>query len=99
MTAVFNVCEGFLWLGLALALAVRSRTATPPTKRLGFVAAAAFAAFAGTDFVEARTGAWYDPPWLLAYNIACIAVLAICFLRYCVLRRRLRAANDRRTAL
>ena len=93
MTAVFNVCEGFFWLGLALALAVRTRSAAPPTKGLGFVAAAAFAAFAGTDFVEARTGAWYDPPWLLAYNMACIAVLAICFLRYRVLRRRLIAAQ------
>lgn len=87
--ATFNVAEAVFWVVLAVVIAVRARFSHPALRRLGFLVAFAFFAFAGTDLIEAKTGAWYRPLWLLGYNAACLAVIAGCFVRYLFVRRAL----------
>ena len=87
--AVFNIAEAFFWMAIALAIAVRARRAHPDLRRIGFIVAAAFVAFAGTDLIEIKTGAWYRPLWLLVYNAVCIAFIVGCYAKYLLLRKSL----------
>ena len=89
--AVFNIAEAIFWVVLAVIVALRARAAHPALRRLAWFVAAAFFAFAGTDLVESRTGAWYRPWWLLAYNAACLAVIVGCYARYLVVKKSLDA--------
>lgn len=86
MSIAFNLLESAMWLVLGAMVAVRARSAIPRLRRVGFVTAIALLAFAGTDIVEARTGAWFRPWWLLVYNGLCIAVLVGCYVAYRFLR-------------
>ena len=87
--AIFNVAEAVFWLVLAVIVAMRVRLAHPSSRRLGYLSAAAFLAFAGTDLVEAKTGEWYRPLWLLGYNAACVALLLGCYLQYLAVTKAL----------
>ncbi|REJ66309.1 MAG: hypothetical protein DWQ31_14645 [Planctomycetota bacterium] len=60
------------------------RVAAGPTRhaRLGLIAAAVLVAFAGTDLVEIRSGAWYWPWWLLLDNGLCLVALLGCWVYY-----------------
>ncbi|MBE7458640.1 MAG: hypothetical protein KJ057_17160 [Phycisphaerae bacterium] len=40
-----------------------------------------FLAFGASDVVEADTGAWWRPWWLLAWKAACLAVLLTLLIR------------------
>jgi hypothetical protein len=90
--ALFNAFEIVLWAALGLALAWRGRALPPAGRRLGRIAAVAFLAFAASDAVELRTGAWWRPWWLFAWKAACVAVLAGCLVAW------RRAAGRRRSA-
>lgn len=77
-----NLIEACFWVvfGLALALGGWRRPGTP--RRLGLLACVVSIAFGFSDLVEARTGAWWRPWWLLAWKAACVTGLMLCFLRY-----------------
>lgn len=87
--ANLNIAEAIFWVVLALVIAVRSRGAPPALRPIGYVAAVAFFAFAGTDLVEAQSGAWYRPWWLLVYNAVCVTVIAGCLWQYRKWKQRL----------
>ena len=87
--AVFNIAEAFFWIAIALAIAVRARRAHRDLRRIGYIVAAAFVAFAGTDLIEIKTGTWYRPLWLLVYNAVCIAFIVGCYAKYLLLRKSL----------
>jgi hypothetical protein len=91
--AIFNVVEAVFWLVLAAIVATRARSAHPSFRLLGYIVSVAFLAFAGTDLVEVKTGAWYRPWWLLGYNVACLAVILGCYVKYLSVRKVL-AAED-----
>ena len=84
--AVFNTAEALVWIVIALVIAARASFPRPSPRRIGFIASAAFVAFAGTDLIEAKTGAWYRPLWLLAYNAVCVAFIVGCYVKYLSLR-------------
>ena len=84
--AIFNVAEAIFWLVLAVVVALRARSTAPPLRRIGYLVAAAFFAFAGTDLIEAKTGSWYCPLWLLGYNAACVALIVGCYIKYLSVR-------------
>ena len=42
--------------------------------------------FGISDYIEARTGAWWDPVWLLIMNVACIAGFVFAGWKYRQLR-------------
>lgn len=84
--AVFNIAEALVWIVIALVIAARASFARADRRRIGFIASAAFLAFAGTDLIEANTGAWYRPLWLLVYNVVCVAFIVGCYVKYLSLR-------------
>ena len=73
--ALANRFEAGLWLLIASALlcAIRGRMRVVQLRLA--LAAALFAAFGGSDVVEASTGAWWRPWWLLTWKTACVAGL------------------------
>ncbi len=79
----FNVFEASLWicLGIAALAAGRSRR-----RRAGL--AVVLIAFGISDLVETQTGAWWRPPWLLAWKAACVAILAGYAIAWLRARRR-----------
>lgn len=73
---ISNYIEAGLWISmgigcLLLALVGRGR----PIRLLPLVAAVVLIAFGGSDIVEAHTGAWWDPWWLLVWKGVCVAML------------------------
>ena len=84
--AVFNIAEALVWIVIALVIAARASFARPGPRQIGFIASAAFVAFAGTDLIEAKSGVWYRPLWLLAYNAGCVAFIVGCYVKYLSLR-------------
>lgn len=47
-----------------------------------------FLAFAVSDTIEAKTGAWWRPRWLLVLKTLCVLTLIGCYIRYQRIRRR-----------
>jgi len=84
---LFNLCEGILWITIALALALvclgrredRDLTAT---------GVLLFLAFGISDFVETQTGGWYKPWWLFAWNAATVLGFVIVYLLFRKRRRQ-----------
>lgn len=72
--AFSNYIEAGVWssIGVCFAVAVRKRGAA---RRRCVLAAAVFVIFGGSDVVEAHTGAWWRPWWLLAWKAACVAAM------------------------
>ena len=84
---VFNYAEAVFWFCVGIVLICRSVLAFRPLRAPLAVSAATFFAFAGTDLAEVHTGAWYSPPWLLAWNTVCVVSLILCLVWY-VRRKR-----------
>lgn len=81
MEAYFNRAEAGLWALIALvffALAFRDPRAQ---RRTRLFLSLAFAAFSASDFLEARTGAWWQPWWLAALKGACVVAIFVGFRR------------------
>jgi hypothetical protein len=70
--AYANYGEAALWVVIAVVIAARSWRADAVMRRLGVIAAVVFLAFGVSDVVEASTGAWWRPWWLLAWKAVCI---------------------------
>ncbi|MGE0481025.1 MAG: hypothetical protein AB7Q17_11190 [Phycisphaerae bacterium] len=69
-----NRIEAAVWFAMSLVLAVaaiRRRGA----RRAAWSAAVVLAAFGVSDLVEARTGAWWRPGWLLLWKGVCVLIL------------------------
>jgi hypothetical protein len=71
--AIFNLCEASLWFVIAAIIGWKLRKPTqiacfywllPPT----------FVVFGISDFIESRTGAFWEPWWLLAMKTGCVIV-------------------------
>jgi hypothetical protein len=88
MFVLSNRVEACLWLGIAASLAVAARRAT--VRRDCVAAAIAFALFGVSDLVEATTGAWWTPWWLLVWKGGCL-VAFLCLLARHARRGRLSA--------
>lgn len=76
-----NIVEGVLWLSLGAVIFVKYRSG-----RAAFVAMT-LACFGASDWVEAGTGAWWRPLWLLAWTAWCVVVL-LAAVGVHILRRR-----------
>jgi hypothetical protein len=87
---VFNVCEGMLWVSIAVGILVvvyRKRQ----NADLMLVLAVLFAAFGVSDWVEITTGGWYKPWWMLTWKASNLVGFAVTFL---LLRRRERRVHE-----
>ena len=77
-----NRIEAAFWIAIAIALLLRSIRLTALAKRDARLAACAFAIFGASDLVEATTGAWWRPWWLLLWKGACLLAFLIVLKRY-----------------
>ncbi|MHC4403592.1 MAG: hypothetical protein ACYTG0_28380 [Planctomycetota bacterium] len=81
---IFNLCEGMLWVVIAVWLAVVYRRGGQ-SDNLILAGSLLFFAFGISDFVEMQTDAWYRPWWLFAWKASNLAgLLAV----YVLFRRR-----------
>jgi hypothetical protein len=87
-----NRVEACLWLGIAASLAVATRRAG--SRRDCVAAAIAFALFGVSDVVEATTGAWWRPWWLLIWKGGCVIAFLWLLARHVRRRRRLKIGPD-----
>lgn len=95
--AIFNLFEAALWFAISAVFCFRgifrASDKSPDAQTLRremLLLTAAFAAFGVSDVIESRTGAWWEPWWLLALKTACVLVFLRAFWRY---RAGLRAAR------
>ncbi len=84
----FNLVEGIVWLVIAAIVFWRSRREGTKMRRLGGFTSIGFILFGISDFIEMRTGAWWDPSWLLILKASCILGFAVAGWKYCQLRRQ-----------
>lgn len=83
--AVFNQGEALLWLAISLAILIHTivrklRRFSIPPAQLPLIPA--FALFGLSDLIEAKTGAWWRPWWLLALKALCILVFLFCLFHH-----------------
>ncbi len=73
-----NLVEAGFWISFGLVvllgLCKRARRVTAFT----IITAAIIVLFGVSDLVEAQTGAWWRPWWLLVWKADCLAGMALC---------------------
>lgn len=85
LDAIFNLCEAALWFIISAVLLCLATIRLRRSRKETLLLAAAFGVFGLSDLIEARTGAWWDPWWLLVMKAACVLVFLRAFWHY---RRR-----------
>ena len=76
-----NYFECVFWCAIGMAFCIRAtlrRDHRPSVIVAGFT----FVIFGISDFVEAHTGAWWRPWWLLVWKGLCLLVFLILLVRY-----------------
>src|SRR5713101_2678554 len=84
-----NYMEGVFWTIVGIVLAIAGQRANRTYRVLSIVASSVLIVFGISDFVEAQTGAWWRPLWLLGWKALCLVVLAWCYWKYRRIRARL----------
>lgn len=82
-----NLIEAWMWFVLSALLAGYTLLQPRALRRSLFFLGITMAVFGASDLVEARTGAWWEPWWLLLWKAACAGGLLLGFLRYFKLRK------------
>jgi len=84
-----NYIEGVFWTIVGIVLAIAGQRANRTYRVLSIVASSVLIVFGISDFVEAQTGAWWRPLWLLGWKALCLLILAWCYWKYRRIRARL----------
>jgi uncharacterized membrane protein HdeD (DUF308 family) len=71
MLTLFNLVEGFFWIGLAVWILLSTFISSKHHKAL---LAVILILFGISDFVEMATGAWWRPWWLLVWKALCVLI-------------------------
>jgi hypothetical protein len=87
---IANYIEAGLWTTISAAFFVHAILSRGRAQSL--VAVITFLAFGISDVVEATTGAWWRPWWLLVWKGTCLVVFAVLLARYVITRRTARPA-------
>ena len=74
-----NYVEACLWLTIGLIALATARRRTGRARSRCLILAATMLAFGPSDLVEAHTGAWWTPWWLLVWKGVCLLVLLALF--------------------
>lgn len=69
-----NYAEAALWCAMSLVILLRRPAEPGLGRRWTLACAITLFIFGASDVVEASTGAWWDPWWLLIWKGACLAV-------------------------
>jgi len=71
-----NYIEAAVWMLMAVIGGVYAFNAAGTSRRRWRLVATTLLLFALSDVVEAQTGAWWRPWWLLAWKALCLVVFA-----------------------
>lgn len=82
IAAIFNYFESGLWFAIALIVFLRRNNSNVELKKLAIILSISFAIFSISDLIEASTGAWWQPLWLLALKGLCIFFFIYCWIKY-----------------
>lgn len=85
---LFNLGEAGLWFAISTVIAWKLRN-SPHTAKFNWLLPPTFIVFGISDFIESRTGAFWDLWWLLVMKSVCVVVVVIVDIRY--RRERVRA--------
>ena len=82
--ATFNYIESSVGFGIAILIVVLNfkKGSNNPFSSLQYRAAAPFILFGLSDVIEASTGAWWRPTWLLLIKLICVASFVWLLLSY-----------------
>lgn len=86
--ALSNRLEAAFWALIAIVMTIVTLRQRGVIRRDAFIAVVTLAVFGGSDLVEATTGAWWRPWWLLVWKAVCVLVFVILLARYLHRRRR-----------
>ena len=73
---ISNYIEAALWSSIGIGFAIAAFRQSGVARKRCWIAAINFVVFGMSDLVEAQTGAWYRPIWLLMWKGACLVVFA-----------------------
>jgi hypothetical protein len=83
-----NLIEAAIWFVVSALFTVKTVRAGGRLRLVFLLLAVAFSLFGVSDLVEAETGAWWRPTWLLALKAICVASFVFGFTAYCRMRRQ-----------
>ena len=84
----FNIAECILWIIISIILLVKSTRDARDLRRILHILSVSFFLFGISDYIEAHTGAWWTPIWLLFLKGGCIIVFILGFVRYHKITKR-----------
>jgi hypothetical protein len=91
----FFEIANYLEAGVWLTMSIFSATRAARTKRASlWLLALALLLFAASDVVEAQTGAWYRPWWLLLWKGVCVIVFLAILLPHVYRQRKWRSGSE-----
>jgi hypothetical protein len=79
---IFNYFESGLWFTIAVVVFLRRNNPNIELKKLAVILSVSFAIFSISDLIEASTGAWWRPLWLLVLKALCIFSFIYCWIKY-----------------
>ena len=82
--STFNYIEASVWFAIAVVMALMCTRGGSDNLygRLQGIASVTFFVFGISDVIEASTGAWWQPFWLLLIKTACICSFIWLFVSY-----------------
>jgi hypothetical protein len=78
---IFNLCEGIMWVVIALVLAINA-VKQRKYRLFSIWASVSFLLFGVSDFIEMKTGAWWEPWQFLLLKVICVASFFACLVSY-----------------
>ena len=82
-----NRVEALLWISISIGCVIAAIRHRGVIRRDLIFAFGVFGIFGASDFVEATTGAWWRPWWLLVWKGLSILALLVLLVRYAHRRR------------
>ena len=82
IASIFNYCEAVLWFTISLIVGLRLKKTDVKLKKIAVQTSISFFFFGISDLIEANTGAWWIPWWLLLLKALCILSFVYCLFKY-----------------
>jgi len=77
-----NLIEAGFWIVFGAGLAIAGMRHRRDLAHLGLLSGTILFLFGISDLVEANTGAWWRPWWLLVWKGTCLSGMVLCALKY-----------------
>jgi hypothetical protein len=82
-----NQIEAVIWFAVAVFLSMQALRSQRRLRRVFSLLSGAFFLFGISDLIEAHTGAWWRPVWLLLFKSGCVVAFLYGFREYYKIRK------------